>query len=221
MASFFNLTLDTKAPAGVTLQINNNAEYTTTKAVTLTIGCSDENKSGYQMKVWGIENVEDEQTAQWENYAESKSVNLTDGNGLKTVHIKIRDDVFNESEEVSDTITLDTSVPTVTISGPDVSKVSKISGKNVSSFTFMSDVKIVEWKIMVVESSTALHDAGTNKAIPNTSGSTNMTGSSETNADTAISCTIYGADLESASNGDGVKIVKVFVKNEAGTWSIA
>lgn len=221
MASFFNLTLDTKAPIGVTLQINGDAEYTTTKAVTLTIGCSDENKTGYQMKVWGIENVENEETAQWENYSESKSVNLTAGNGLKTVHIKIRDDVFNESEEVSDTITLDDSVPTVTISAPDVSKISKVNGKNVSSFTFMADIKIVEWKVMVVESSSALHDTGTNKAIPNTGGSTNMTGTTETNADTPISCTIYGADLESASNGDGVKIVKVFVKNEAGTWSIA
>ena len=33
--------------------------------------------------------------------------------------------------------------------------------------------------------------------------------------------TINGADLETASAGDGVKIVKVFVKNAAGTWSVA
>ena len=40
-------------------------------------------------------------------------------------------------------------------------------------------------------------------------------------ADTAISCSITGADLEKASSGDGSKIIKVFVKNTAGTWSQA
>lgn len=30
-----------------------------------------------------------------------------------------------------------------------------------------------------------------------------------------------GTDLETASSGDGVKIVKVFVRNAAGTWSVA
>ena len=34
MASFFNLILDTLAPSGVTLSINNKAQYTTTQEVT-------------------------------------------------------------------------------------------------------------------------------------------------------------------------------------------
>ena len=40
-------------------------------------------------------------------------------------------------------------------------------------------------------------------------------------AATNIQVTITGTDLETASPGDGAKIVKVFVKNEAGTWSVA
>lgn len=38
---------------------------------------------------------------------------------------------------------------------------------------------------------------------------------------TAIDVTIKGADLATASSGDGTKIIKVFVKNAAGTWSVA
>ena len=221
MASFFNLILDTTAPSGVLVKINGDAEYTTNPAVTLTIQCADEDKSGYQIKVWGIDGIPDEESAEWEEYVESKSVNLTSGDGQKIVYLKVRDSVYNESSVAQDEITLNTNVPTVTIIGPDVARISKVAGKNVSSFTFMADVKIVAWKVMVVESSASLENTGTNKQIPTDGGSTNMTGDTETEANNAISCTIYGADLAAASSGDGTKVVKVFVKNEAGTWSVA
>ena len=57
MASYFNLTLDTTAPSGLTLQINDGALYATSTAVKLTIGVSDEQTTGYQMKIWGIDGV--------------------------------------------------------------------------------------------------------------------------------------------------------------------
>ena len=221
MASFFNLVLDTTAPSGVSVQINGNAEYATSKTVTLTINCSDLEKTGYQIKIWGIEGAEAEMDASWEEYVDSKEVNLTSGDGQKTVYVKVRDSVWNESSAAQDSIILNTSVPTVTITGPDVARISKVSGKNVSSFTFMADMKIIAWKVMVVESSASLENTGTNKQIPTDGGSTNMTGDTETEANSAISCTIYGADLAAASSGDGTKVVKVFVQNEAGTWSVA
>ena len=65
------------------------------------------------MKIWGIDDVAEEASASWETFATSKSVNLTSGDGLKTVHIKVRDDVGNESAEVTDDITLNTTVPAV------------------------------------------------------------------------------------------------------------
>lgn len=221
MASFFNLTLDTLAPSILSVQVNGDAQYTTTREVTVSISISDESTSGYQMKIWGIDGVDSEETASWETFSSSKSVTLTDGDGLKTVYVKVRDDVWNESSVESDSITLNTTVPVVTIVGPDVARISKISSKNVSSFTFRCDVKIVEWKVMVVESGSALENTDTNKQIPTDGGSTNMTGNSATEANTPVSCSIYGADLESASAGDGTKIVKVFAKSEAGIWSVA
>ena len=220
MASYFNLTLDTTAPSGLTLEINDGAIYTTNPVVELSIGISDEVTTGYQMKIWGITDVESEEDATWENFATSKSVSLPSGKGLKTIHVKVRDDVGNESTEASDSITLDTTVPTVTITGPDKSKISKIVGFNQSIINFMADVAFEEYKVCVVPANSSAENAGT--IIGTNNGSINTSGSEGGyEASTNIQVTITGADLEAASAGDGVKIVKVFVKNAAGTWSVA
>ena len=219
MASFFKLVLDTLAPSGVSLVINSGAQYTTSREVNLAIGTNDSDTTGYQMKIWGIDGVETESDASWETYAASKSVTLADGDGLKTVYVKIRDDVYNESSAVSASITLNTAVPAVTITGPDVSRISKKNPKNVWSFSFVCDVDFTEYKVKVVPATSSLQDAGTQ--IPTTNGSTNMSGTGTFSANTAIQCKIYGADLETASSGDGEKIIKVFARNSAGTWSVA
>ena len=172
------------------------------------------------MKIWGIEGVSDEGSATWETFATRKSVNLTTGDGLKTVHIKVRDDVGNESTEVTDTITLNTAVPTVSVTGPDKSKISKVTGFNQSVFNFTCDVKFEEYKVCVVPANNSTQDAGV--IIGTTNGSQNTSGSDGNYpASENIQVTITGADLEAASTGDGVKIIKVFVKNAAGTWSVA
>ena len=220
MASYFNLTLDTLAPAGLTVKVNGDAQYTTSTAVTLTIRVTDSATTGYQMKIWGINEVADEASAAWETFATSKSVTLTSGDGLKTVYVKVRDDVGNETAAASDTITLDTAIPVVTVTGPDKPKISKVSGFDKSIFTFMSDVAFVEYKVCVVPTNSSEENAGT--VIPTTGGSINTSGS-EGNypASEAISVTINGTDLATASSGDGVTIVKVFVKTAAGLWSKA
>ena len=222
MASYFNLTLDTTAPSGLTLVINDGAMYATKTAVSLAIGLADEVTTGYQMKIWGIEGVADETSASWETFAESKNVNLPTGDGLKTVSIKVRDDVGNETSVVSDSITLDTTVPVVTITGPDKAKISKVNGFNKSIFSFMSDAEYVEYKVCVVPTTLSTQEAGT--VIGTTGGSANTSGTSEDTpfeADTPTSVTLMGADVESASSGDGVKVIKVFVRTAAGLWSNA
>ena len=220
MASYFNLTLDTLAPSGLTLAINDGALYATSTAVKLTIAVEDESTTGYQMKIWGIDRVADESSASWENFAPSKSVNLTSGDGLKTVYIKVRDDVGNESAQVSDTITLNTAVPVVTITGPDKSKISKVSGFNTAIINFTADVKFEEYKVSVVPQHNSTQEAGT--VIPTDGGSVNTSGADGNYpASENIQVTITGTDLEAASSGDGVKIVKVFVKTAAGIWSVA
>ena len=219
MASYFNLTLDTTAPSGLTLQINDGALYATSTAVKLTIGVSDEQTTGYQMKIWGIDGVAEEASASWETFATSKSVNLTTGDGLKTVHIKVRDDVGNESAEVTDDITLNTAVPVVTVTGPDKSKISKITGFNTSIINFTSDVEFDEYKVCVVPQNNSTQDAG--KVIPTTGGSINTPGSDGSFPPSEkIQGSITGADLGAASTGDGGEIGKGFAQTAAGIWGV-
>lgn len=220
MASFFNLILDTLAPAGLSLKLNDGATYSTSNTVAAVISISDTSTTGYQMKIWGIKAVENEADASWETFATSKSLVLTDGDGLKTVHIKVRDDVGNESAEVTASITVNTAVPVVTITGPDKTKISKVSGFDTCAFSFVSDVDFEEYVVKVVPNSSSLNTAGTQ--IPTTGGSANTSGSEGGyKKATAINVTIKGADLAVASSGDGTKIIKVFVRNVAGTWSVA
>lgn len=220
MASFFNLILDTLAPAELALKLNNGATYATSNTVTASITLTDEVTTGYQMKIWGIKAAAAEKDASWETFAASKSLILSDGDGLKTVSIKVRDDVGNESAAVTASITVNTAVPVVTITGPDKTKISKVTGFDTCAFSFTSDVDFEEYIVKVVPNTSSLNTAGTQ--IPTTGGSSNTSGSAGGyKKATAIDVTIKGADLATASSGDGTKIIKVFVKNAAGTWSVA
>ena len=217
MSAYFNLTLDTTAPTGVGITINGGMAATNNQLVDLALTVSDSPATGYQMKIWGIAGAATEADASWETFAATKQVTLTPGDGAKTVYAKFRDDVWNESAQVSAAITLNTAVPAVTVLGPDRSKISKVSCMDTSVFTFRADVDVAEYKVCVVTSENATHTQGTQ--IPGTAGSENMSGGAVT-ANTEVSCTVKAADIEIASAGDGIKIVKVFAKTSVGTWSV-
>lgn len=225
MPNYFTLTLDTTGPSNPTIEIESGATYATSQLVTATIGTSDSSKVGYQMKIWGdvdtafdTNTTASEGTAVWVTYSATKQIKLLGGDGTKTVYARIRDDVHNESAQASDTIVLNTTLPVVTITGPDVTKVSKITGKNIASFGFSADVSFVEYKVKYVASVGATHDTGVLIGTANSSTNMGETGT-WTNA-SVINSAINGADLELANTGDGAKIVKVFVKNAAGLWSV-
>lgn len=224
MPNYFNLTLDTTGPANPSISIESGAQYATQQLVSCGIGTSDGDTTGYQMKIWGdVDTSYDadvqatEVESNWITFQSSKQVKLATGDGSKTIYARIRDDVHNESGQASDNINLDTTRPVITISGPDVSKISKVAGKDASAFSFQVNSAFVEYKVKVVSSTGAAHDTGV--LIPTTAGSTNMSATGSFAADTPIECTIKGADLETASAGDGVKIIKVFAKDDAGNWS--
>jgi hypothetical protein len=233
MANYFILTLDLTGPSSPTLLLENNAQYATQALINAQISVGDGNTAGYQMKLWG--NIDltwgksngiiksaatatsSEEDAMMIPFSTTKQLRLASGDGNKTIYLKVFDDVLNPSSQVSKSIILDTNLPAVTISGPDVSKISKQSGKSVASFSFQVDSAFVEYKVKVVSASGSPHDTGT--AILTTNGSTNMNGTGSFPANTPINCTITGADLDVASAGTGDKIIKVFVKDDAGLWS--
>jgi hypothetical protein len=223
MANYFYLTLDTTAPSSPTLNIAGGAVYTNTQLVNLELGTGDTNMEGYQMKIWGdvdgtydtgIQATESEST--WISFTGIKQIKLALGDGTKTINFRLRDEVYNESSSVSDTVTLDMALPEVNVGSVDRSKISKITGKNIASFTFSSVEEFAEYKVKVVTSTSAGHTTGT--LIGTTNGSVNTAGTGSFT--TPVTVEIAGSDLELASSGDGQKIVKVFVKNQAGTWSV-
>jgi hypothetical protein len=185
MTATFNLTLDTTGPGGVAASINSGATYAVDVNIQATEGASS-----------------------WITLATPHAVKLSSGDGAKNLTVRLRDDVWNESATASDSITLDTTAPTINVTaGPTPTKISKIATKDVSAFSFSPSDDIVAYKVKVVPSTGSLHTAGTQ--IPTTAGSTNMSGGAVTGG-TTVSCTINGTDLETASAGDGPKIVKVF-----------
>lgn len=226
MANYFNLTLDTTGVANPTISIESGATFATTQLVTLTIGTTETPTTGFQMLIWGdVDNTNDaniqttEGASVWITYTTSKQIKLSSAEGSKTIYLKIRDDVYNASSQVSDTIILDTTLPVVTITGPDVTKISKVDGKNTCSFSFSCDCIFDEYKVKVVAASGNAQDTGTQIGTAN--GSSNVSGVvGAYPASTPINVAINGTDLETASASDGVKIIKVFVKDESGQWSV-
>lgn len=226
MGNNFTVTLDTTGPASPSIVIEGNAAYASAQLVNCAISCGDGVTTGYQMKIWGnVDPANDanvqtlEANSAWITYATSKQIKLLTGDGTKTLYVKIRDDVYNESAQASDAITLDMNAPVVTITGPTVNKISKIVGKNSFQGSFTVDGSYEEYQVRVVPSTGSDHTAGT--IIPTAGGSTNTSGSAGGyNGATPITFTVFGADLETASAIDGAKIIKVFVRDGANNWSV-
>lgn len=227
-ASYVTVTLDTTGPTSPTISISGGATYATSQSVTVTISTGDGDTTGYQMKVYGDVDTANDANVQatkaastWISYATSKSIKLSSGDGSKTIYLTIRDDVWNESSEVSDSITLDTTLPVVTVQAgsPDVSKISKVASKDTVSITWQSNQQYDEYKVKVVPTSGSGESTGTQ--IPTTAGSSNVSGATANQpANTNVVTTVKGTDLETASSGDGDKIIKIFAKDDAGNWSV-
>ena len=105
MASYYDTftVIDTEAPTG-TLVINNGALSTTFAGVHLALSGKDVSGKVTQMR------FSNDGTAwsDWETYADSRSWNLSTGDGLKTVYVQFKDEIGNVSAPVSTPITLDT-----------------------------------------------------------------------------------------------------------------
>lgn len=234
MASYLNVTLDTICPAGVSVLINGDENKTTSTAAILTIECSDSDLTDYQMKIWGTADAPDEADAVWETYQETKNITLQSGDGVKTVYVKVRDDVWNESATASDTVSLFEKLPSIIGLSVNKSKLSLVEGQNLTSGDFSIDENIDAVRVMIVQNVNDSYDAATNIAIPMTNGSKITFDDGElvctggvliaeqyVGAEKGLGFELHAKDISSVAPGDGVKIVKVFVRSaETGNWSV-
>ena len=103
--------LDKTAPTG-SIAINNDATYTTSASVTLTLTVTDATSSVSQVR-YSNDGMWD--TEPWETSSPTKTWTLTSGDGTKTVYYQIKDNAGLVSITYSDTIVLDTNPPTGSI----------------------------------------------------------------------------------------------------------
>jgi hypothetical protein len=226
MVNYIEVYLDTTAPATPTLSLDGGSSFASDLFVDCVIGTADGDTTGYEMKIWGSVDLLNDGTVQategasdWITYSETKQIKITDTNDTKTINIKIRDKVHNESGITSQTIAYDSTKPVIQTSLPDVDRIGTTTDKNVVNFSFTVDTPFIEYRVKTVNIAGADEIAGTQ--ILTTNGSINTSGLGTFDATvTPINVTIYGLDLQTASSGDSTKIIKVFVREyEGAEWT--
>ena len=103
-------TIDTTPPTG-TITINSGAASTNSTNVTLTLSCSD--AQGCSQMQFSNDNVTYSSS---ETYATTRAWSLAAGDGTKTVYVKFKDTAGNWSTAFSNTILLDATAPTTSVS---------------------------------------------------------------------------------------------------------
>lgn len=101
-------------PISATITIANGAQYANTRTVALTLSAEGDN---LQMK------ISDDSTfigLDWQTFSSSENFTLSTGDGEKTVYAKIKNDFEIESNNIWDTIILDTTPPSIALTvSPD------------------------------------------------------------------------------------------------------
>jgi len=122
-----NVMVDTYAPQVLSVIINSGGSYTNSTSVNLTtIAATDNSSVKMRFKNAGGNWTE------WQDFAASRSWTLSSNDGSKTVYYQAKDVANNTATEVSDGITLDTTVPSVNMSITGVGDTPSTHSNNVS-----------------------------------------------------------------------------------------
>ena len=228
MSSFVKVNVKTTAPEGLTFELNGGVSSTSELTIPASLTFSDNTLTQY--RIYGdIVNAEGEaitaENAEWKSISPDQlsagkvetTVTLSSDEGTKNLTIEVKDDVGNVGTGTA-SVTYSVALPTVTITQqPSKTKISKVAPFNFFTFKFKAAQDCTEYKVCFVGSTSAAASEGVE--IPVTGGSLNITGT-DLVAETEVEVTVYTEDLLAASdNGDGEKIVKVFVKTEDDVWS--
>lgn len=235
------IVFDSTGPSLSSITINNGDAKTGSTSVVLAFTLSPADPFLTDYLIWGdLSNGETTKGAAesgtgYTNFdvvgtPNNVNLDLTSGDGTKTLTAIVRDDLGNESVERSDTIFLDQTAPIVVVhSGPTPSKISLVSGFDSSVFTWYweaTGVEVGETGDYNIEVGTNASGRGFGTQVPTVGGSTNVqgvvtaagTGTAESAAaDTAnhISTTIKGADLDAAGS-EGTNRVNIYIEDQFG-----
>ncbi|MBD3276044.1 MAG: hypothetical protein GF372_12080 [Candidatus Marinimicrobia bacterium] len=106
----YDLRPDKQPPTG-TVWINSDAAYTNSTSVTLTLSATDDSGTISQIRFSNDNN----NWSSWQPYEITKNWTLSDGNGTRYVYVQFSDVIGNISASYSDSIILDATKPTGSI----------------------------------------------------------------------------------------------------------
>lgn len=110
---------------------------------------------------------------------------------------------------VTQSFFVDAIPPVVSITiGPSTTRISRVSGKDLVTFSFSVDQDYQAFQVRVVPSSSSPHTAGT--LIESGSGG---------NLGQNVDIEVTDDELVNADPGEGTKVIKVFAQNSSGGWS--
>jgi len=104
--------LDTTAPGALSIVINADAPYTNSKDVMLSVSAQDFGSGVKLMRFRMYDLTQESPWSAWMDYATSKPWTLFSGDGRKWVDVQFQDGLGNISSVATDTIILDTTLPT-------------------------------------------------------------------------------------------------------------
>jgi hypothetical protein len=230
MPSFFQIQLDTTAPQGPVFDLAGGSAIVGTHDVSFVLTTTDPDTTGYQIKLYGDVDPAFNASIQatkaasaWMGYNTINALRLSAGDGAKVIHAVIRDDVGNETADLQDTVTVDTSVPVVTITvPPDHPKISKVATFDTTHFTFTVDSDVTAYKVKVVPNPASTEGQGVQIPPDAGSGPVYIDGTPVVQLAAGVpqAVTITGTDLQTAAGADGSYYIKVFAKEAVtGYWS--
>ena len=104
---------------------------------------------------------------------------------------------------------LDTTAPTISVSNLSATKISRVSGRDITYVSFTVNEDCQAWKAKLVSSSGATHTEGTL-----------VDDGTDIPADTLFVFDITDDELVDAGGLEGSNTIKVFVQDDAGNWSV-
>ena len=108
-------TVDNTAPAGWSFTINSDASYTTSQSVTLNTTCAVDGLVWWVQVAYGNSAAPTNRTS----CSSSMAWTLSAWDATKTVYMRFKDSLGNTTSDTTDTIVLDTTAPTITVTNPN------------------------------------------------------------------------------------------------------